>query len=413
MITVVGMGFVGLTTALGFAHFGQTVYGLESQAERKAALEKCEPPFLEPHFREELSEHLNQNFFLTDRICEAVEKSECIFYCVGTPCGENGEADLSALFEAIRQTVPYMNQENKPLLIIKSTVPPGSTQWRIFPFLEELGLKEGENVLLANNPEFLREGHCWEDFVYPDRIVAGTSREETARRIQKLYEPFQSMVKIVSWNTAEFIKYLSNSLLATMISFSNEMANAAERIGDIQTGEAFRILHMDKRWNGCNMSSYVYPGCGYGGYCLPKDTKAMKSLAECAGAGMPLLSSVIATNEGMAASIAGRIAEKTTPQQRIGVMGLSFKPHSNDVRDCASFKIMLELIHLGYQHFAAYDPAATEEFISAYHLEADYCNSLEELCEKSDVMILLTAWPEFQKIHELTDKPVLDYRYVL
>lgn len=413
MITVVGMGFVGLTTALGFAHYGETVFGIEKNQARKKALQSGRLPFLEPGMDEALVKHLNTRFFLTDDLREAVSKSEFVFYCVGTPCGENGEADLDALFEGIKETVSCLNRKNKTILIVKSTIPPGSTEQKILPFLEELGLKDGKDILLANNPEFLREGHCWEDFVYPDRIVAGTNQEEAAGRIRKLYEPFQVPVKIVSWNTAEFIKYLSNCLLATMISFSNEMAGAAERIGNIQIGEAFHILHMDKRWNGCAMSSYVYPGCGYGGYCLPKDTKAMKNLAEYMGAETPLLSGVIATNEGMAASIAKRIVEKTTPEQRIGIMGLSFKPGSNDVRDCASFKIMRELIRLGYCHFAAYDPVATEEFICTYHLEADYCSSLEELCQNSDVMVLLTAWPEFQKIRKLTEKPILDYRYQL
>lgn len=418
MITVVGLGFVGLTVALGFAHFGQTVYGIEKDLQKSEVLQQGETPFLEPGFQDAMTAHLNHNFFVLNEFHSMIAESEAIFYCVGTPCKENGEADLSALFQAIQKTVPFLCKEKRPLFIIKSTVPPGTVQEKILPYLHEQGLIEGKDVVLVNNPEFLREGHCWQDFIFPDRIVVGHGCQgsistEASERMNALYAPFQAPVKMVSWNTAEYIKYLSNCLLAAMISFSNEMAQAADYIGDIHVAEAFRILHMDKRWNHCEMSAYVYPGCGYGGYCLPKDTLAMKTCAEEKGAPMHVLSSVINMNQSMAANIASRISSQITANQCIGILGLSFKPGSNDVRDCPSAKIIKELQKMGYHNFAAYDPVATEDFISVYGLGIDYCASLNLLIEKAEILVLLTAWPEFRDLHVMTKKKIMDFRYML
>ena len=176
----------------------------------------------------------------------------------------------------------------KLLLVIKSTVPPGTVENRVLPYLEAQGWKNGVDFSLANNPEFLREGHCWEDFIHADRVVIGCSDDWSEQKLRMLYEKLGAPVCAVSCSTAEFIKYLSNSLLATMISYANEMSEVAERIGKIDTAEAFHILHMDRRWAGAEMASYVYPGCGYGGYCLPKDTKALYALANSIGLQLPL-----------------------------------------------------------------------------------------------------------------------------
>ena len=237
-----------MTTALGFAHLGYKVYGVDVDAERKNILRGGKLPFLEPEMTEVLQENLNKNFIVTDDIKTAVEDSEIIYYCVGTPYGEDGSADLKYLFSAIDTTVENISDENFRVLVTKSTIPPSTTSEKIIPYVEKKIADKKINLAVANNPEFLREGHCWEDFLNADRIVIGCDNEQAKEKLCKLYAPMNIPIKCVTPSTGEFIKYLSNTLLATLISFSNEMAEVADTVGNIQVAEAFRILHMDKRW---------------------------------------------------------------------------------------------------------------------------------------------------------------------
>ncbi len=246
-VTVFGLGFVGLTTALGLAHIGNKVYGVDVDAARKKTLRGGQLPFLEPHMDEVLKTHLDKNFFVTDDVAASVSDSEVIFYCVGTPYGEDGSADLTYLFAAIDTTIEAVADDKFRVLVTKSTIPPSTTAEKIIPHVKS---KCGEkNFAVANNPEFLREGHCWEDFIGADRIVIGTDEERAREVLTTLYTPLNAPIKCVTPSTGEFIKYLSNTLLATLISYSNEMAQVADTIGGIDVAEAFRILHMDKRWN--------------------------------------------------------------------------------------------------------------------------------------------------------------------
>ena len=246
-VTVFGLGFVGLTTALSFAHLGYKVYGVDVDEARKKLLRGGKLPFLEPHMDEVLNTHLDKNFFVTDDIKAAVIDSEIIYYCVGTPYGMDGNADLKYLFAAIDTTIDAVADDKFRVLVTKSTIPPSTTAEKIMPYVKT---KCGDkNFAVANNPEFLREGHCWEDFLGADRIVIGTDDERARALLTKLYAPLNAPIKCVTPSTGEFIKYLSNTLLATLISFSNEMAHIADTIGGIDVAEAFRILHMDKRWS--------------------------------------------------------------------------------------------------------------------------------------------------------------------
>ncbi|MBQ7497615.1 MAG: UDP-glucose/GDP-mannose dehydrogenase family protein [Selenomonas sp.] len=254
MITVFGLGFVGLTTALGFAHLGYKVYGVDVDEARKEVLRRGELPFLEPEMREVLQAQMGRNFFVEDQPAKAVADSDYVFYCVGTPYGENGRADLRYLFSALDATLPVGRDGRFRVLVTKSTIPPGTTKEEILPYVQVHAANPG-CFGVANNPEFLREGHCWQDFMGADRIVLGVSDERSKEMLSKLYQPMGVPIRCVTTNTGEFIKYLSNTMLATMISYANEMAHVADVIGDIETAEAFRILHMDKRWAGCAMTS--------------------------------------------------------------------------------------------------------------------------------------------------------------
>ena len=432
VVTVFGLGFVGLTTALGFAETGCKVLGIDVDEERKKSLRNGIIPFHEPHMEAVLRKHLGNSFYVTDELETAIRESTYVFYCVGTPYGADGSADLTYLFSAIDSTLEAIHDEKFRVLVTKSTIPPSTTAEKILPYVKK-SCGKAKFVGVANNPEFLREGHCWEDFTKADRIVLGINDEKSKALLTELYEPMGIPIKCVSHSTGEFIKYLSNTLLAALISYSNEMAEAAEAFGGIDVAEAFRILHMDKRWNNCSMTSYVYPGCGYGGYCLPKDTCAFYTQAEAKGFDAQILGQVIRTNTERPRQIAeqiGRYLNNCIQQQEneendcpagerrspgtIGILGLSFKPESDDVRDTPAVKIIQELKKLGYQDIIAYDPIAMNVFQQKYpDIAIGYAESLAKAYDESDILAIVTAWEEFRIVPALGKKKVIDCRYML
>ncbi|AVP64061.1 UDP-glucose 6-dehydrogenase [Clostridium botulinum] len=415
IITVFGLGFVGLTTALAFAEKGNKVYGYDTDNIRAETIKNGVLPFVEPGLDNALAKHINNGFTIVNDPKSAVSESDFIFLCVGTPCGEKGEADLKYIYSVIDNIYLQLNDDKYRVVVIKSTVPPSTTSERVIPYLKNKGLEVGEKFTVANNPEFLREGHCWDDMINADRIVCGVSDKKGEDMLLSLYENFNIPFYAVSLNTGEFIKYLSNTLLATMISYSNEMSKVAYTIGDIQIKEAFKILHMDKRWKTGNMSSYVYPGCGYGGYCLPKDTQAMYEKSTSKGYEPMILKNVIKVNNSMPDFMTDKIIRDINEEDKVGILGLSFKPGSDDVRDSSSAKIIKILIDKGYKNILVYDPIANKVFKEKYKFkEIDYYNDIDSLCNNSDILVLATAWNEFIDIKEkYPNKKIVDCRYLL
>lgn len=414
-VSVVGLGFVGLTTALGFAEYGHTVYGLESDEKRLKQIRTGNLPFYEPDLGEVLRRHLESLFFPTDHWEKAVAESAVIFYCVGTPYSEGGEADLTFLFQAIQQTLDAIHDQWSRVLVVKSTIPPSTTEKRIIPFLEQHNVCVPEQFGVANNPEFLREGHCWEDFIHADRIVLGVCDARSEEVLCKLYAKAEIPICCVSPSTGEFIKYLSNTSLACLISYANEMSLLADAIGGIDVAGAFRVLHMDKRWQTGTIRSYFYPGCGYGGYCLPKDTSALYGVAKSYGFEGRILEQVIALNDQMPAAAAKRIIRAAGKDKAIciGILGLSFNVGSDDVRDAPSAKIIQNLNEAGYQNIVAYDPVAMNGFQKQYQLSCRYLAGYEQILEAADLFAVVTAWPDFHTLPSLTSKPIIDCRYAL
>lgn len=415
MVTVVGLGFVGLTTALGFAEYGHKVYGIEVNEARMNTIQSGKLPFLEPGLDEALTRHLGKNFIPTTDWAAAIADSECVYYCVGTPYGEDGQADLTYLYGAVEQTLSAIHDDKFRVLVTKSTIPPSTTEKRIIPFLEERGVKVPEQLGVANNPEFLREGHCWEDFTHADRIVLGVSDERSEAVLRKLYAKETAPVFCVSLNTGEFIKYLSNTSLACLISYANEMSMAADAIGGIDTATAFRILHMDKRWQTGTIRAYFYPGCGYGGYCLPKDTNAFYARTKDSGFDGQILKHTIHLNDEMPEVTARRIIRAAGEDKGtcIGILGLSFNPGSDDVRDTPSAKIIRALNEAGYRNILAYDPVAMEEFQARYQLDCRCAGTYDELLEQAGTVAIATAWPMFKDVTTRTNSPVVDCRFML
>lgn len=412
MVTVFGLGFVGLTTALSFAHLGIKVYGLDVDEHRKDQLRAGELPFVEPEMDAILCEEQGRNFFVTDNIEKAVADSDYIFYCVGTPYGKDGAADLKYLFSAIDSTIAAIHDDKHRVLVTKSTIPPTTTREKIIPYVKGKG-EVARQISIANNPEFLREGHCWEDVTKADRIVLGCSDDVSKDMLMKLYAPMNIPMFCVSITTGEFIKYLSNTLLATLISYANEMAHVADGFGDIDVAKAFHILHMDGRWNHADMANYFYPGCGYGGYCLPKDTNALYAQAKQKGFAPPILGEVIKTNDERPFIMAKKIIDAVGSGNVIGILGLSFKPESDDVRDTPAAKIIREIKKIGDYEIIAYDPIAEEEFKRHYpELPVGMKKTAQEVITDSDAVAVVTAWQEF-KTMDYGGKAVVDCRYML
>jgi UDPglucose 6-dehydrogenase len=415
MITVIGLGFVGLTTALGFSKKGFKVSGIDVNLEKVGILQQGQVPFYEPHVKQVLQETLGDTFFLNAPLADAVRESKAIFICVGTPSHPDGSADLTYLLEAIRKVVEASPTDGFRTIIVKSTVPPSTISRQVQPVVEELANSLRKEIGLASNPEFLREGYAWEDFMHPDRIVIGVEDPRSKAMLRAVYEPFGAPVHYVSFNSAEFIKYLSNTLLSTLISYANEMAMIAEHIGDIDVPAAFHILHQDKRWSGkpAAMASYVFPGCGYGGYCLPKDTSALNSIAIENGFTPKILKGNLEINEEIKEFMTQKLIAASSPHERIGILGLSFKSGSDDVRFAPSRDIIEKLLSAGYTNIVAYDPMANHIFQREYKLPIDYTDDLESLVEQVDKIAILTAWREFKEQKSLIQqKQVFDFRYM-
>jgi len=414
-IAVIGLGFVGLTTALGLCEKGHIIYGYDLDAEKVDSLKDRIVPFFEPHLEDALNNHLNKKFYIVDSLADAVKESSVIFYCVGTPSMDDGSADLKYLKNAITKTINSIKKSSYKTLVIKSTVPPLTTQNKILPMIESLGMEIGRDVGLANNPEFLREGYSWEDFLNPDRIVLGIADEKSNDILENVYKPFNAPIHKTSLNTGEFIKYLSNTMLSTMISFANEMSMIAYTMGDIDIASAFRILHQDNRWFGspANMSSYVYPGCGFGGYCLPKDTKAICSLSNSKGYSASLLNSVLEVNKRIKPFLINHLVSNLPNDEYIGILGLSFKPGSDDVRESPAKDFIELLIQRGYNRIIAYDPLASDLFSKTYSLPIQYAKSIKNVIDKTKNIVILTAWPEFKTITESeSELNLFDFRYM-
>lgn len=412
-VGVIGLGFVGLTVALGLARKGHQVSGYDISETRRSALRQGHIPFYEPSLPAQLRDLSGRQFHLADDMAAAVENAEVVIFCVGTPSHPDGSVDLSYISAAIEQALACVPRHGFRTFCIKSSVPPSVCKEQLLPLIAPYRRFIG----LSNNPEFLREGTSWQDFMEQDRIVIGAEDRKSAALLRQLYQVFDSPLYEVSLSEAEFIKYLSNSLLATMISFANEMSMLAHKTGDINISRAFSVLHQDKRWRGtpAGMSAYVYPGCGFGGYCLPKDLQSLTRLGKSKGAPLPLLSAVNQVNQNIADFWTDKITAEAPPQEKIAWLGLSYKPDTSDARVTPVVSLLSKLLGLGYRHIEVYDPMAMPDFQALNpDMNISYADSLDDCLQSATTVILATAWKEFTAQRErLGSYRLFDLRYCL
>ena len=411
-ICVVGAGYVGLVAGVGFALYGHRVKCVEAISEKVNLINQGTPPFYEPRLQDELRKTLASGLLtVTTDLSDAVAGSDVIFVCVGTPAKEDGAMDISSLKQAIHQIAVAMeSQPQYQVVVIKSTVVPTTTESIILPILKETMSKP---FGLSMNPEFLREGNAVEDFLNQDRIVIGALDAKTGEVLEALYKDFQAPIVITSIPTAEMIKHTSNALLATAISFTNDVANICELIPGVDARDVMEAVHLDHRLspehNGERIRpgflSYLLPGCGYGGSCLPKDLRAFQAFAVDKGYQPLLLEAVERINASrsirlvdMAEHALGSLSNKC-----IAILGLAFKPQTDDIRESPAIKAVEELLRRGAT-VQAYDPKAAGNFLHLWSKsEKISCASgaLEALTN-ADAAIVITDWPEFRQIKPQT-----------
>lgn len=406
-ISIVGAGYVGLATGVGFASMGNSVICVDSDGAKVEKLKQGVLPIYEPMLGEHLQKVLEKGYFkATTNLSSAVRDSDIIFICVGTPSKPDGTIDLNFIEQASKDIGDALKDSgNQPVVVVKSTVVPGATEGVVVPIIERhSGKKAGADFGVCMNPEFLREGNALSDFFNPDRVVIGELDQRSGDVLERLYHDFKCPILRTSIKTAEMIKYASNAFLATKISFINEIGNICKRLG-IDVYEVAKGIGLDKR-----ISPYfLNAGIGFGGSCFPKDVRALIAIAKKIGYEPKLLESVINLNETQPLRLL-ELLKKHMPDVRgkkIGVLGLTFKPETDDIREAPSIKIVRELLKQGAV-VKAYDPKAMDGFKKIFP-KVKYC-SAEEVLE-SDAVLILTEWDEFKKLDYL-GKIVIDGRKI-
>jgi UDPglucose 6-dehydrogenase len=390
-IAVVGTGYVGLVSGACFANSGNTVTCLDINAEKIARLNRGEIPIYEPGLEELVVRNAKAGrlLFTTDTAA-AIQAAQVIFLAVGTPPSADGSADLSSLWRVVDSIAPYLDPE--AVVVTKSTVPVGSCAG-IEARLKEL---TGRDCRVASNPEFLKEGAAIEDFQKPDRVVVGVRSAAVGEILRSLYKPFlrtEHPFLVMSPESSEMTKYVANSLLATKISFINEVANLCERM-EADIDDVRRGIGHDKRIG----FAFLFPGVGYGGSCFPKDVQALAAMARDKGVAHRILTAVHETNlaqkqvlgEKIVAHFGGQLAGR-----RIAVWGLAFKPRTDDVRDAPSLDLLDQLLAGGAQ-VTVYDPEAMPHVRAIHGDRLTYAAGAMEALDGAECLAIVTEWGDFR-----------------
>ena len=412
-IGVIGTGYVGLVTGACFAEFGVAVTCIDKDEKKIKALKKGEIPFYEPGLEDLVKKNVkNGRLTFSTKIQDAIENCLVIFIAVGTPPRGDGSADMRYVEEVAAEIA--QNISGYKVIVTKSTVPVG-TGARLRRIISKK-LREQIDFDIVSNPEFLREGAAIDDFMRPNRVVIGASSQQAIAIMKDLYSPLyliETPFVVTTIETAELIKYASNSFLAVKISFINEMANLCEKVG--------ADVHMVAKGMGLDQrigSKFLHPGPGYGGSCFPKDTRALLRIARERGYPFKVLDSVIEVNEQQKERMVKKISEKVGDLRgkTIGMLGLSFKPNTDDIRESSAIAIIEGLMAQGAK-VKAFDPAAMAE-ARAVLPQVEYVEDAYTVAKGSDALVLATEWNQFrrldlQKVKELLKHPVfIDLRNV-
>jgi UDPglucose 6-dehydrogenase/GDP-mannose 6-dehydrogenase len=413
-VSIIGTGYVGLVTGVCLAEKGHQVVCVDVDREKVDKINQAIPPIYERGSEELLEKNVNVNLRATTDLHKSVIETDVSLIAVGTPF-DGSEIDLTYIKEVSYQIGKALQDKSAyHVVVVKSTVVPGTTDDVVRPILEEAsGKKAGVDFGVGMNPEFLREGEAIQDFMFPDRIVLGGIDDKSINALEELYSVFDGVEKLrTNCKTAEMIKYTANSLLATMISFSNEIGNLCTTLGGTDVVEVMWGVHLDKRLspimpNGDRIvpsfTTYLEAGCGFGGSCFPKDVKALIAHGEKFGRPMRLLDAVIQINEQQPQQVLS-LLKKYFPSLkgvRIAVLGLAFKPGTDDMRESPAIPIVKDLLAQEAE-IKAYDPVAKQEAQKLFgNHQIGYCDDLAQALQNVQAVILLTRWEEFRRIPEL------------
>ncbi len=393
-IGIIGTGYVGLVTGACFAEFGVNVVCADKDSGKIDSLNSGKIPFYEPGLEEIVEKNVKKGFLrFTTKLSEAVDQSLVVFIAVGTPPRGDGSADLRFVEEVAKEIA--LNLNGYKVVVTKSTVPVGTGK-KLKKLIKE-NLKNGGDFDVASNPEFLREGSAIEDFMRPNRVVIGTESPQAAAILKDLYNPLYLLdtpFLLTDIETAELIKYASNAFLATKISFINELSRLCEKVGaDVST--VAKGMGLDKRIG----PKFLHAGPGYGGSCFPKDTRAIITLARENGIELKLIESSALVNEEQKILMAGKIKGAMAPVggKTLAVLGLSFKPNTDDMREAPAISIISELVKEGVK-IRAFDPVATAMAKQVLPSEVSYFKDPYEAASGADGLVILTEWNELRNL---------------
>ena len=411
-IAMIGTGYVGLVTGTCFAESGNDVVCVDTNEKKINDLLEGNIPIYEPGLDVLVKRNFNnERLSFTTNLETAVDKSLLLFIAVGTPPGEDGSADLTHVL-AVAKSIGQCMKEYK-IIVDKSTVPVGTAKLVKKTIQEELD-KRGVNIEfdVVSNPEFLKEGNAIDDFMKPDRVVVGCDNVRTGEIMKELYSPFVRTGKpilVMDVASAEMTKYAANAMLATKISFMNDIANLCERLG-VDVAQVRQGIGSDSRIG----YSFIFPGPGYGGSCFPKDVQAIVKTGEQHGYKLEILSAVESVNNRQKKVLFDKLKRyygDELKNKTIAVWGLAFKPNTDDMREAPSIVLIKNLIAEGCK-VKAYDPEATKEAYKIFGDKIEYVKKQYDAIEGADALVIVTEWnefrrPDFDKIKSLLKKPVI------
>ena len=390
-IAVIGTGYVGLVTSTCLAESGNDVIGIDKDAAKIATLKSGKLPIYEPGLLELVQRNTKeQRLSFTTDLAGAVNNAHFIFIAVGTPPTESGGADLGAVWAVGDLLCEHIRKD--AVVVIKSTVPVGTNR----QLMDRMSQKAKRPIEVASNPEFLKEGAAIDDFMKPDRVVVGVRKPEVGKLLHELYSPFLRTERpflTMSPESAEMTKYVANAMLATKISFINEMAHLCEKLG-ADINEVRRGIGHDQRIG----FQFLFPGPGYGGSCFPKDVNAVIHLAKSKDAPVTLLEAVDRVNERQKHVLPGKIRThygSSLKGKCLGVWGLAFKPRTDDIREAPALTLIDEMLKEGVQ-LRVHDPEAIANVKAIYGDKMTYCDRPYSALEGADGLAIVTEWPEFR-----------------
>ncbi len=405
-ISIIGTGYVGLVSGACFAELGNTVICADNDPKKVARLKKGKIPIFEPGLEELVKKNTRKKrLSFTSSVKDAVIKSDIIFIAVGTPSLENGEADLTGIEHVARTIAQHMSSYK--LIVEKSTVPVETGEW--VKRTIATNVKRHYEFDVASNPEFLREGSAVSDFMNPDRVVIGVESKKARELLTTLYRPLKAPIVVTDIKSAELIKHASNSFLATKISFINAVSRVCDRVG-ADINEVAYGMGLDKRIG----PQFLDAGIGYGGSCFPKDIDAFITITDKIGYSFELLKAVREINQQQKHFFLSKVKENLwiIKDKTVGILGLSFKPNTDDIRSAPAIDFIRFLLKEGAS-VKVYDPSAMEkskEFFSPKQIS--YCRNAYDVAKGSDCLLLVTEWDEFKeldfkKIRRLLKRPLI------